>query len=695
MSAVSPRSASKKRLDELKSMLDEQLQSTQMYDKLRQMLVEHVQHDTTTTATTDSKHNSSSSSSSPDHDHDLLQDIIARLKSYRANAPSLDIERCVRPGKVYLHVRLRGGKGFTLNSIDDELQSAEPSYVGELELYLQFGSQRFCSKRVSAAVEPAFDDEFLIDLLEDMPTGDNSVTIHIERLVKLNRPLHLLLLKRLPHGETEVVSSHKLEWRPVVIWGDQTTTVELVGGEADCKMPVGMIQMDLRLLPSPPGVELDDKDRTMLVEEEYLTDQLARDHAVELQIEQRFRLYAKAWWKDYQQSHPTFASRLIKMFALSEYGVRKFVSTFVQPLKCGRYLDSPLHAARFVRQITYERDLDIGGDRTEIWNSLHSIVCKRVGDVEDHATLLCSLLLGFGLDAYVCIGTNQVGPHVWVMTRRSTAGTAGHSPSDGNAYTAVFWDPVKGTQHDMSERRRNIALQQPAASTEPLINSVWADLLPFRSIHCVFNHKSFYANCQPYDDVLSCNWVLEDESQWKPMSTEAIGVLPRRSAIELGAGLAPPDYRPHRQSTPATDRVADEEAFELELRQMIHQFRREELKVDTQFDSDFSYILSSALSTYEFERVSGQTFGTAEFQESMKNHIPLNYIFKGFPFQFNHCDAVRALNFMMQSNSGACDDLLRTRGHNVQFGVRVRMFEYPEHTRAVWVMLAVKYQESD
>ena len=38
-------------------------------------------------------------------------------------------------------------------------------------------------------------------------------------------------------------------------------------------------------------------------------------------------------------------------------------------------------------------------------------------DCEDHAALLCSLLLGFGLNAYVCIGTKAKGAaHSWVMT---------------------------------------------------------------------------------------------------------------------------------------------------------------------------------------------------------------------------------------------------------------------------------------
>ena len=51
-------------------------------------------------------------------------------------------------------------------------------------------------------------------------------------------------------------------------------------------------------------------------------------------------------------------------------------------------------------------------------------------DVEDHAVLLCSLLLGFGLDAYVCIGTKVKGlTHCWVLT----------IASDGSI---LFWESL-------------------------------------------------------------------------------------------------------------------------------------------------------------------------------------------------------------------------------------------------------------
>lgn len=56
-------------------------------------------------------------------------------------------------------------------------------------------------------------------------------------------------------------------------------------------------------------------------------------------------------------------------------------------------------------------------------------------DCEDHAILLCSLLLGFGLDAYVCVGTKSKGAvHAWVVTI-SIEGTV------------VFWESLNGHRY--------------------------------------------------------------------------------------------------------------------------------------------------------------------------------------------------------------------------------------------------------
>lgn len=119
----------------------------------------------------------------------------------------------------------------------------------------------------------------------------------------------------------------------------------------------------------------------------------------------------------------------MKIYAETEDGNYKPVSSLVQPLKTNRLIDSPLHAARFTSLIPFLRDEKPGGIRSEVWHNLHTFLSRGAGDVEDHCLLLCSLLLGFGLNAYVCIGTSGDGPHSWVLT-------LGERP--------MFWESLTG-----------------------------------------------------------------------------------------------------------------------------------------------------------------------------------------------------------------------------------------------------------
>ncbi len=108
-------------------------------------------------------------------------------------------------------------------------------------------------------------------------------------------------------------------------------------------------------------------------------------------------------------------------------------------MRANRLLDSSRHAARFVSLLPFEKDEALGGAKYVSCLSpllsltflpgrifgivyIHFYVKAKVlgfffiafiilclfcnlGGVEEHAILLCNLLLGFGLDAYVCVGT--------------------------------------------------------------------------------------------------------------------------------------------------------------------------------------------------------------------------------------------------------------------------------------------------
>ena len=87
-------------------------------------------------------------------------------------------------------------------------------------------------------------------------------------------------------------------------------------------------------------------------------------------------------------------------------GRHRFVGNFIHPIIPGRELNGPRYAARFVALIPFKREISLSGGRINRWHSNLATLCRLEGDVEDHAVLLCSLLLGWGLNAYVALGTD-------------------------------------------------------------------------------------------------------------------------------------------------------------------------------------------------------------------------------------------------------------------------------------------------
>lgn len=155
--------------------------------------------------------------------------------------------------------------------------------------------------------------------------------------------------------------------------------------------------------------------------------------------------YSTEWWNDYKQLRATFEKRPVKIYAEDEFGVYKPVFTFVKPLFGIKGIDSPQHAARFVGLVPYKRNENPGGDKKEVWHSFNTFLSLGYGDCEDHSTLLCSLLLGFGMDAYVVIGFSSDGPHTWVLTRMTTKGVG-----DRDLVRYTFWEALSGQRFEQS-----------------------------------------------------------------------------------------------------------------------------------------------------------------------------------------------------------------------------------------------------
>jgi centrosomal protein CEP76 len=301
-----------------------------------------------------------------------------------------------------------------------------------------------------------------------------------------------------------------------------------------------------------------------------------------------------------------------------------------------------------------------GGGRAEQWTSIHAFVSSNKGDCEDHSVLLCSLLLGFGLNAYVCVGTKHHGAsHCWVAT----------VASDGRT---TFWESLTG------DRYPHVPVDPDELPIKPGVKPPY----PYRTVGCLFNHEMFFANAQPSDAVHMSVFDLSDGARWKAMSEDAI-----RSVCDPGTNPEWPGMV-LLSASPLDPAVVSNE-LEHEFRALVAEHRRDQ-GLSTVWDDHLSYILSPALSAYETERLTGLTVSNDEFQQAVHRAVPDGHTFKGYPIQFIHRNARRAFNSCLKSD--VCESIISCRGDQVRLAVRVRVFVYPESTCATWLMFACRHK---
>ena len=148
--------------------------------------------------------------------------------------------------------------------------------------------------------------------------------------------------------------------------------------------------------------------------------------------------------------------------------------------------------------------------------------------------MLCSLLLGFGLDAYVCVGTSGDGPHIWVVSRVERKSKKGQND---NQFEVTFWESLTGQKYPQS----NFNIYKFQCSflilDDPKVNYL------YRKIGCVFNHKSFYGNLQQNDSAFYTSFDLEDEYLWKAMDPKMIKSISKASNLQT---LMPSTLNKHR-----------------------------------------------------------------------------------------------------------------------------------------------------
>ena len=384
-----------------------------------------------------------------------------------------------------------------------------------------------------------------------------------------------------------------------------------------------------------------------------------------------FILTARSWWARARKQYPHVENRVVKILAEDESGQHRFVSSFVAPHTPPRELVNARFAARFVSLIPFKRDMGLTGGRIETWRCALALLSRMQGDAEDHAILLCGMLLGWGLNAWVALGTidssagssahGDTRAHCWVVTLDAS--------SDRAHPRVTCWETLTGLQYELPMGNA------PSSTSETKHH--------FAEIHVLFRHDRYALNIQktarlPKADqerrgVRTTSFDLSDPSAWLPLPCQDIGAL-RHPGANVALSMGPP-----------MDLSALEMTLEDTLKDRIADWRLEN-SLASIFDGDLGLILQPALAAYELDRAVGVTFGNADFQAAIKRYVQRGECFRGYPTCFSHADATSIMQSLRRTSASA--DVALAQGRNVRLAVRVKLFPYPEGVLACWVMLA-------
>ena len=547
------------------------------------------------------------------------------------------------------------------------------SQLYQVQWHILFGKEvRRSEPSILQSTEPVinYNTEFKVDLTH-ISEYNPAVLIYLT-----SSPLSKS--EQIPVGENcsnNLVGTAVVDYRYSKLYTGEYISVELMpceqdGGHIDVNL--GTVYLKLTLEGNSYGNNNDRSnniiDDPKEVEYEITTQQekLARQN-------RDFIVSARGWWLKARKQYPHVENRVVKILAEDESGQHRFVSSFVSPHSPPRELINARFAARFVSLIPFKRDMGLTGGRIETWICAHALLSRMQGDAEDHALLLCGLLLGWGLNAWVALGTidssdgsaakGSTRAHCWVITLDA---------SESRAQPKVTcWETLTGLQYEM-----------PTAAT--LANSPHTKH-HFNELHVLFRHDRYALNIQktarlPRAELLerrgalTVSFDLSDPNAWLPLPCSDMQAL-RHPGADMRLTMSP-----------TLSMGGAEEALELQLKDRIADWRLEN-SLASVYDGDLALILQPALAAYELDRAVGVTFGNADFQAAIKRYVQRGESFKGFPTCFCHTEPTAIMQSLRKT--AAASDVALAQGRNARLAVRVKIFPYPEGVLACWVMIAV------
>jgi centrosomal protein CEP76 len=309
-----------------------------------------------------------------------------------------------------------------------------------------------------------------------------------------------------------------------------------------------------------------------------------------------------------------------------------------------------------------QRNERVARRHVDEWRSVKDFLDTGKGTAVDHSLLLCGLLRGFGLNAYVCLGASADGAHAWVLTCDISRTKNPYSSNVDLKFTNwKFWESLTAKVYKYDD---------------PRVNSL------YRTVGCVFNDTEYYGNVQESDQVTKTNFDLADPRLWKNM-VELKQFLPVRTQEFTQLTLS--NSMTNEQCTIL------EEMLEVKLIACLEHLRKSK---GCEIDENLSFYLTEIIAKEETKQTTqllADTGRTLTFvSDTLKSYVPKGHSFKALPMEFRHQDASKILDSILKYGLGKEIIELEDK-ENLKYGLRCKIYSYPEGRMAVWVVLGCTY----
>ncbi|KAL7746263.1 Centrosomal protein of 76 kDa [Sorochytrium milnesiophthora] len=575
------------------------------------------------------------SSKRPVNKFELLQKLLELKESAALSAippspsvVSLTTATAASPSSSSLGIHIHGGKAF--------LSELTPSPDATLRVHVSCQHHRVQSQSFPASVDPLIDQRLSIPLscgtvFLPLPSQFTSA----KQALESRSSLHFVVVKEHPLRLPELIGLGELDWRPALHAPQEYRKLVVINslGTTDTAS-AGLLDVSIHLPV--------DADRTLGDMLKQITEDEQREESDALR---KTFASAKLWWNQYAMLRPGLGDRPVKLFALDEQGTHRSVMSFISPWP-STYIQSARQAARFVSLLAVERSHGPPVTAEAVWRSPATVLATKSGSTADHSVMLCSLLLGLGLPAFVTIGTDGRGEcYTWVSVIAS-------------AQQVAFFDSVTGDRYKYEKPSWNATTRRH----------------PFCTITCLISDTALYANCQESEAIDRLSFALGDARCWKRMAADDNTAKMRSPSVPLQL------YK--------DDTYIVEARLQEELCALVTS-HRELNNLPTSITHSLDPILRMSLVAHEDHQLYSGNLADAQddFQCAIQSRIPPGFLFQGCPMHFPHAVPPQKILAGMLRDPG-CSGLVMAAGIQVQHAVVVHCRRYAELV-SIWVMVGV------